>query len=125
MGRKEVQSSWRDRNRSSLRSKAAIYRKDNANLLSCKRKSRGREDRLKGCYGMTFEDYNRMLKDQDGKCLICGNVAPLVVDHNHKTQVVRALLCAGCNTGLGFLQESIDILLSAISYLKRFGDGKN
>jgi hypothetical protein len=46
-------------------------------------------------------------------------------DHNHKTEEIRGLLCMRCNTGIGFLQEDLTILQSAIEYLKTFnGDTK-
>lgn len=41
----------------------------------------------------------------------------LVVDHNHDTGEVRKLLCFECNTGLGFLQENVELLKRAIEYL--------
>jgi hypothetical protein len=43
----------------------------------------------------------------------------LVVDHNHKTGMIRGLLCHRCNTGLGHFEEKIDLLHNAIEYLRR------
>jgi len=61
---------------------------------------------LKVRYGLTLEDYDRMLEDQDGKCAICGDIEPsgrrLAVDHDHHTGNIRGLLCLRCNTRLGF-----------------------
>ena len=64
--------------------------------------------RLKHRYGMTMEDYNVMLENQKGVCKICGKAPsshPLYVDHCHITNVVRGLLCAGCNTAVGQLVD--------------------
>jgi Recombination endonuclease VII len=77
-------------------------------------------DRLKK-YGLTREAYEQMAAAQGGRCAICG-VKPdhdLRVDHDHETGAIRALLCAGCNSGIGFLREDPLIMLSAIEYLAR------
>lgn len=42
----------------------------------------------------------------------------LVVDHCHITGKFRGWLCGNCNRALGFLQEDINILESALKYLK-------
>ncbi|KKL94232.1 hypothetical protein LCGC14_1866700, partial [marine sediment metagenome] len=49
------------------------------------------------------EQYDVLFKKQDGKCAICHRhqrYQRLAVDHCHKTQVVRGLLCMQCNRGL-------------------------
>ena len=53
--------------------------------------------------GVTDEEYERRLAVQGGVCAICG-AAPktrrLHVDHNHRTNTVRGLLCFRCNRAL-------------------------
>lgn len=69
-------------------------------------------------YGLTVSDYDRMILQQNHTCIIClNNGVRLIVDHNHHTGNVRSLLCANCNSLLGFAQESIPILHRAIAYL--------
>jgi hypothetical protein len=87
-------------------------------------RARGREWRRKKdfreVYRMTLEDYDVMLAQQDGACAICRRKPKerLVVDHCHATGQVRGLLCAKCNSGLGFYQDNPDRLLAATAYLE-------
>ena len=54
---------------------------------------------------------------QGGKCAICHRAEPLVVDHKHdRRQFVRGLLCATCNTGIGFFLDSPEWLRRAADY---------
>lgn len=81
-------------------------------------------------YGLSVEKYNELLKQQRGRCAICGVVATrkntrwggLNIDHDHKTGKVRGLLCTACNGGLGFFHDNIEKMLKAIEYLKRSRD---
>jgi hypothetical protein len=75
---------------------------------------------LKREYGITLEDYSRMQKEQNGLCMICGKKSKLVVDHCHKTNKVRGLLCSKCNSGLGMFNDSILSLNYAIKYVRRY-----
>jgi hypothetical protein len=42
----------------------------------------------------------------------------LVVDHDHQTSQVRALLCWNCNCGLGHFRENAEIMRAAIRYVE-------
>ena len=53
--------------------------------------------------------YDSLFRAQDGKCAICrkppkpdgkGGTASLDLDHDHRTLVIRGLLCRGCNMRL-------------------------
>lgn len=77
-------------------------------------------------YGITNDIYLAMVASQNGKCAICGNESlptkhrgkgKLYIDHDHTTGIVRGLLCARCNTGIGFLKDDCAILQNAIDYL--------
>lgn len=85
-----------------------------------------RARRLYATYGITLDQYDFMLKQQGGVCLICKvphhAEHPLVVDHNHVTMKVRGLLCSNCNTGIGLLGDNIHLLQNAIAYLTLEGD---
>ncbi len=72
-------------------------------------------------YGITLKEYNKILANQNGVCAICGNPPndrKLAVDHNHVTGKIRGLLCKACNTTLGNVKDSVEILEKAIEYLK-------
>jgi len=73
-------------------------------------------------YGITIDDYNKMLNDQNGVCAICGKTnitrRRLAIDHNHKTGKVRGLLCHRCNNAIGLFDENLETLKKAIKYLK-------
>ena len=62
-----------------------------------------RASKYKRLFGITLEDYNRMLDEQGGVCDICKKPPQkyrLAVDHDHKTGAVRGLLCVHCNRSL-------------------------
>ncbi|TXS35186.1 endonuclease VII domain-containing protein [Streptomyces sp. t39] len=71
-------------------------------------------------YGMTMEQYQAKVAEQDGKCAICG-ITPdhrLHVDHDHRTGAVRDLLCRPCNYALGNAQDSLRIVRAMAAYLE-------
>lgn len=73
---------------------------------------------------MTLAAYQRMYAAQDRRCAICKaerEPLGLVIDHNHKSGKVRGLLCSACNTGIGLLKDSPDVLDAAIEYLETRG----
>lgn len=75
-------------------------------------------------FGLTLEIFDQLHKKQEGRCAICGAHEKekkfLVVDHCHETQKIRGLLCQQCNSAIGILKHSEDILLKAIEYLRAF-----
>lgn len=83
----------------------------------------GKVAEIKKNYGLTPDEFNTMLNAQNSKCKICKE--PLsagrggsVVDHCHKTERIRGLLCNGCNSGIGWFRENPARLLAAIAYLE-------
>lgn len=75
---------------------------------------------LKKNYGMTIEDFNKILRSQDGKCANsgCSTRGALVVDHDHKTGKIRGLLCHRCNRALGQAEDSPGRLIGLAEYLQ-------
>ncbi len=72
-------------------------------------------------YGITREDYWNMYQFQGGVCYICqratGKTRRLTVDHDHKTGLVRGLLCRPCNTILGHFRDDPAAAQRVIDYL--------
>ena len=77
-----------------------------------------------------MKEYSEIGEAQRWRCAICsdphGSWIPdlkrkLAVDHDHATGRVRGLLCVNCNTALGKLQESEELLRRAIAYLQKHG----
>ena len=96
---------YRNLNRDKIRSKQEKYNKENP----IKRKN----SMLKYEYGITLDDYNKMFNAQEGKCAICQRhqnelTRTLCVDHDHKTNKVRALLCVTCNTDVSVVENRLE-----------------
>ena len=78
----------------------------------------------KWLYGLTLEEINGFVSQQEGKCAICLRELDYLqgrklfhVDHDHKTNTVRGILCNGCNNGLRNFCDDTQLLQRAISYL--------
>jgi len=74
-------------------------------------------------YRLTREGLGVFLAAQNGCCGAC-NQPPLkgkrlVVDHCHRTGLVRGLLCRTCNVALGLLEEDPQRIYSLADYLLR------
>jgi hypothetical protein len=78
-------------------------------------------------YGVTWEHIVKTLEAQHGRCAnrACGKEIFLDVpngakranvDHCHKTNKFRALLCVGCNTLLGKLEKDENYYLGLLEY---------
>jgi hypothetical protein len=89
-----------------------------------KRKIIVQQNNYKKRYGLTAQQKQAMIEDQGGKCAICQSdlqtTHNVCVDHCHKTNKVRGILCRKCNLGIGHLNDSIDILKSAQKYIKKY-----
>ncbi len=81
-------------------------------------------NRRKYLYGITQDEYEQLLIEQDWSCAICAEPfsedATPRVDHDHSTDIRRGLLCDTCNCGLGMFGDSVDNLVAAAAYLRRY-----
>lgn len=85
-----------------------------------------RDGYLKRQYGISLKQYKAMLKRQKERCAICGKHQKdekrnLAVDHDHKTGVVRGLLCIYCNSKLlKHLGDDIPRAKGLVRYLQKW-----
>jgi len=80
---------------------------------------------LKYLYNTSIDEIDAFYIVQKGRCYICKrpffgeNKVRMVIDHDHKTNLIRSLLCHGCNVGLGNFKEDINSLKNAVKYLEK------
>ena len=102
---KATREIYYSKNKESILARNKKYNKENPD----KRKSAI----LKYEYGITLDQYNEMFRAQEGKCAICQRhqnelTRTLCVDHDHKTNKVRALLCLTCNTDVSVVENRLE-----------------
>ncbi len=108
----ESSNRWAKENRDKTASNSRKYRKNLDPLVK-------RERLLLKKYGLTLEGYNNILLAQGGGCAICNRKPgerPLHVDHDHRTDRIRGLLCHQCNWYLGTIDADPDIIQRIIRY---------
>lgn len=112
---------WFQKNKTRILATRKATRKTQGRRYRPSSESR-RRHALQWKYGLTVEQYDSILEQQEGTCAICRNAPkskPLVVDHCHRTQKVRGLLCNKCNISLGGLGDNIEGIMRAVEYLER------
>jgi len=106
----------------------------------CKNKSRklGIHNECKACqveynrkwalvskYKITFQEATSLIESVTKGCQICGVALVLkkegyAIDHCHKTNKIRGILCRNCNHGLGNFRDNVSTMKSAIKYLRKY-----
>lgn len=112
---KEKIKAYNKANKTRIQNSCKVYYEAN------KEKIKAKQLQLK--YGITIEEYNQLLINQNYSCKICFKnkeelEEALCVDHCHTTGKVRGLLCHSCNMGLGKFKDNKQLLLNAIEYIK-------
>jgi len=112
-------------------SKGNFYTNKYPYCRECVKIGRKKRD-LQKKFNISEDQYFYLLKKQKMVCAICkqketvkdyrtGVSVDLAVDHCHKTQKIRGLLCGSCNLMLGNSKDNIETLKTAIKYLKNRG----
>ena len=112
----KVRASWTPQQKKKHNEESKKYRDGH------KKERHARE--LQRKFGISIERYNEMFASQKGCCAICGRHQSelkkrLHVDHDHETDEVRGLLCSQCNAGIGFFEDSKELLEMALHYLQK------
>jgi hypothetical protein len=84
-------------------------------------RNKRRKYELSHYYGVSVGEYSQMVKKQKDRCAICQNKPErcLAIDHCHKTEIVRGLLCRKCNSAIGLFDDDIEKIRRALRYLLR------
>lgn len=121
-----LKSFWKSRNKEARKGRATYCCKC-MKEYEAKRYEEGktRNGRLERLYGITLEQYDKMLEEQSNCCALCGSSSPkrgsrFIVDHCHKTGNVRALLCHLCNIFIGMAGDNPNLLRKAADYLESY-----
>lgn len=84
-------------------------------------KAGAHETRVRKIYGLEPGQYGELYLYQGKRCAICGRATgatrKLSVDHDHKTGLVRGLLCRPCNDILGHLRDDPEAARRLVRYL--------
>lgn len=107
--------------------------RDNVASWIKKNPEKVRDYRNKRNFGLSWEQYQAMWAEQEGKCKVplCGReLLPtgqsshsVAVDHDHAIKGVdgvRGLLCSKCNKGIGHFQDDPELLRSVAAYLEEY-----
>lgn len=99
-----------------VKNRSVRYRLKNRKLL--------RNKSIQRRYGISETVFLELKNNQKNKCAICGinehqasRYKVFFVDHCHKTNAIRGLLCLHCNQGLGHFKDNMQLLDKAKQYL--------
>lgn len=84
---------------------------------------------IKSLYGIDKDTYESLLITQNYRCAFCkqeetqifkGKIKRLSIDHCHNSSQVRWLLCASCNSMIGYAKDNPELLRTAANKLEEF-----
>ena len=121
---REYIRSWRERNPHST----LDYYQENKEAHSerVKRYRSTRKDVVAGWQRASYRKWhNDATRPMPSRCEACGDLHDsLEFDHNHETGEFRGWLCGHCNKALGLAKDSVNRLLSLITYLETNSQNK-
>lgn len=87
------------------------------------KKKRSHETKLQRLtfYGLTPEDYERMVFEQNNQCPICRmDMAQPQIDYDPTTGVLMALLCNDCRSAKTLLKNDLQLIYRLSSYIEAY-----
>ena len=110
---RQTRKDWCDRNRDKLR--------ENSRKRTPEQR---RKQKLWMRYRLTPVEYGELLNKTGGKCPVCGvkfdnKTYRPCIDHCHRTDKIRGILCARCNLGIGMFYENTEAMENAAAYLRQ------
>jgi len=117
---------WQKNNPEKAKAHTAKYELKHPEKVKERKKLSG----IKIKYGLSLQQWEKILENQGGKCAICGREEKIIkeipscnndlcVDHDHSTGEIRGLLCDFCNRCfLGSLEKNIIDIIGVIEALK-------
>lgn len=88
-------------------------------------------------FNVSVEYLEKLYKDSKGVCAICNKpetaisshkhrrIRMLCIDHDHKTDKIRGVLCGRCNAAIGHFKDDVNSMHAAIRYLNNFNNLQN
>jgi hypothetical protein len=119
---------WYIANADAVKAQQKAYQKANGVAVRGRRRARN----LRKKYGMSVEEYDEMFQAQSGQCANPGCSRepinqPLSVDHDHACcpgescgNCIRGLLCSGCNSALGYVDDDMERMRGLVKYLEGY-----
>ena len=111
------------------RCKDCLWEKSGRHRVTARRKRNVRKTRQvigDATYNPNKRDhklFRQILKSQDFECAICGKLYDhhhdkvWHMDHDHRTGLIRGVLCVSCNMALGHFKDNPESLKVALAYL--------
>ncbi|MGY1784501.1 endonuclease domain-containing protein [Geodermatophilus sp. SYSU D00698] len=69
-------------------------------------------------YGLDRAGIDDLRAKQSDRCALCGDPRPGHIDHDHATNLTRALLCERCNLALGLFRDDPSLMRAAADYVE-------
>jgi hypothetical protein len=111
---------WAQKNRDRLKDYQKKWNSKPENILARRIKM------FEKTHGIPYSEFQRLFEVQNGRCAICGTELDVngvmsnkkaVLDHDHKTNAIRGVLCSICNLNIHVVENYGHLLPKMVSYL--------
>lgn len=117
--------------RASLKKNPERYKKYIEQKNTWNRSEKYFDSYFKRKFNISLKEVNNLLFQQNGLCanIGCsrsiaitpeGEISKAVVDHDHSTSKVRAMMCVRCNSLLGHIENSMGVIRGLMDYLNKY-----